>query len=264
RAAKLLEETVKAWRTSGSFNHERLACIRELSYVHGTLGKPAAALDLLEAAAAEVGRTARGDETLRASIDNSTTLALLHYAARSAWQGRTTELDAHCDRAWRFAKDTSDPVVAERAAKIMCIKPSGAKRQVAARELAQRAVDLGRGNRYTPYFMLTLGLAEYRGGRLREADIAFDGALAGGAKIPEIAATSRYMKAMIRQREGNVEAARRLATEAAQVMTSLPEKGSDLDFSIDFNEVITWMICLEAKELVSFEMPVLAAATKND
>ncbi|HVJ80671.1 MAG TPA: tetratricopeptide repeat protein, partial [Planctomycetia bacterium] len=47
RAAKLLEETVKAWRTSGSFNHERLACIRELSYVHGTLGKPAAALDLL-------------------------------------------------------------------------------------------------------------------------------------------------------------------------------------------------------------------------
>ena len=110
--------------------------------------------------------------TLSAADPDDTILAL-RVGALQAWFGQDEEFADTCRRALDFAEGTSDPPVAERMAKICCLRPTqDTTRLESSLALARKAVDLGKNHRGLAWFQMTLGMAEYRGGHFLEADAA--------------------------------------------------------------------------------------------
>jgi tetratricopeptide (TPR) repeat protein len=217
--------------------------------------------------------------------DHPATLAVLddvpwvygEVAAQQAWLGQEQEWAATCERGLSLARDTKSVVVAERVAKMCCLRPSNDKRRRAALLLARHAVEFGKGHPFLPCFKLTLGMAEYRSGDFAKADAALLAAMEAGKDTPfnpDIAGTSAFYRALSLLRQGKPDKARQLATQAAAKMKPLPKDaknpfargGSDQDLILwlakdDKNplahnsddDLILWMAYREAKDAIKFD-----------
>jgi hypothetical protein len=177
-------------------------------------------------------------------------LASITPAATQAWFGQEKEYSATCDGVLKLAKDTKDPMTAERAAKICSLRPSDVKTQDAALVLARRAVELGKGHPLLGHFQMALGMAEYRSGHYATADEALLAASELGKRIYYVSGTAAFYRAMSLFRQGREAEARKVATEASAKMRPLPaDEKSPLVGGANADDLILWMAYKEAKTL---------------
>jgi hypothetical protein len=176
-------------------------------------------------------------------------------AALHAWFGQDDELAAICRRALEYARYSTDPMAAERTAKICSLLPSDDRTQiVAAVALARKAVKLGKGHVYLGYFQMALGMAEYRAGNDTAAEEALRAAAKMGQRNPHIAGTSAFYLAMSLFRQGKQAEAHRLATDAASRMRPLPaDEKNPLTGRSVADDLILWMAFKEARALLKLE-----------
>jgi hypothetical protein len=149
--------------------------------------------------------------------------------------------------------------------KICCLRPTPDEaRRRAALSLARKAVELGKNHEYLNWFLMTLGMAEYRSGHFAEADAALIAADKAAKGNPYISGISAFYRAMSLYRQGKEDEARQLATEAASKMKPLPknEKNPLADNARE-DELILWMAYKEVKAMFKFE-PASSLPSKDE
>jgi WD40 repeat protein/serine/threonine protein kinase len=185
--------------------------------------------------------------------DSTDTLLTIAVAALQAWFGKDAELDVTCRRALEYARYSTDPTTIERMAKICSLRPAAERAQRdAALELARKAVKLGKGHAYMPYFQMNLGMAEYRSGSFAEADAALAAAMNVGKSNLRLVGTSAFYRAMSRFRQGKVDEARAIAIAATAKMKPLPASGqpNPLAGGASADDVILWLALKEAQAVI--------------
>jgi hypothetical protein len=171
----------------------------------------------------------------------------LKLAALQAWFGHDKELADTCGRALESARGTFDPTSWDQLARICCLRPTPDKaRQEATLVLARKAAEF---YKYNGGCQLTLGMAEYRSGHFAEADAALI-----AAKQLGLTGTGAFYRAMSLFRQGKVNEARKLATEAAAKMKPLPkDEKNPLAGGASPYDLTLWLAYKEAKGLIKFE-----------
>ena len=205
------------------------------------------------------------------TADPKDTMLSLQLAALQAWLGHDKELAATRQRILANAEGTEVAVTAERAAKVCSLVPSAGKVELdASIVLARRAVDLGKDNEYLDFFLMALGMAEYRSGHFAEAEVSLTAAMGHGKCHPHgdgrltdfVAGTSSFYRAMSLFRQGKNDEARALATEAAAKMKPLPkDEQNPMAGGADHDDLILWLAYKEAKALIGFDATPAAPAT---
>jgi serine/threonine protein kinase len=265
-ALPLYEELLKLTRAKyGADNPATIWTMNYLAWVCMYAGKPDRTLPLAKEAY-EKAKATWGNESRNTSLLlNSLTEAYVATAAYQTWFGRDKELADTCGDALAFAKSTSDPTTADRAAKICCLRPTPDEtRRQAALALARKAVELGKDHNYFLWFQMGLGMAEYRSDHFAEADAALRETENAAKNNPYLSGTSAFYRAMSLFRQGKKDEARQLATEAATKMKPLPKDEKDplADNATD-NDLILWMAYKEAKALIKYDAAP-APNTEND
>jgi eukaryotic-like serine/threonine-protein kinase len=182
-------------------------------------------------------------------------------AALQAWFGLDTELSSTCGKLLALAKDTQDPLLADKAAKCCSLRQGDPKRCEAALVLARRAVEHGKGSRWLVFFKMALGMAEYRSGHFAEADTALTAAMNDPDTNRTLSSISAFYRAMGLFRRGKTGLARKLATEAAAKMKPLPvDEQKPLLGGADEDDLIMWLAYKEAKAMIPFEATPAAPA----
>jgi hypothetical protein len=199
------------------------------------------------------------------AADPKDTLLSLKVASLQAWFGREKELAATRRRILAFATDTNDATTAERAAKACSILPSPdqAERE-AALALGRTAVKVGKGTAWWDWYLLALGMAEYRSGNYAAADEALLAAEKAGPTNRFVTGTSPFYRALSLFRQGHEGEARKLAITAAAKMKPLPrDEKNPLTGARDHDDLILWLAYKEAKAVIKFE-PVPLLKADND
>ncbi len=200
-ALPLYEETLK-------LTDHTLALMKNFAQAYQTAGKLDLAVPLWE------------QECIANPKD---TLLTIRVAALQAWFGQNDRLKATVARALQFAKETQDPTIAERSAKVCFLCPSEDKDQLnAAVTLARRAVDVGQKNPNLAYFQMALGMAQYRSGLFGEAEKTLAPLLEAQKQNPHIFGTAEFYQAMALFRQGRTGDATKRATITTQGMRPLP------------------------------------------
>jgi eukaryotic-like serine/threonine-protein kinase len=182
-------------------------------------------------------------------------LLSLKVAALQAWFGQDKEYAETCARALDFAKSTSVPATAERAAKVCCLRPmQDSSRQQSSLALARQAVTLGKADPFLPWFQMTLGMAEYRSGNDATADQALRAAAEAGKNNPYLTDLAAFYRAMSLFRQGKADEARKLALAAAATMKPLPKDDNNpLAGNAGHDDLILWLAYKEAKALIELD-----------
>ena len=198
------------------------------------------------------------------------TILSLKVAALQAWFGQDEELAVTRKRVLANAEGAKDPFTADRAARVCSLHPPAGKADLeTAIVLGRRAVDLGKGNDWLDFFLMSLGMAEYRGGHFAEADTSLTAAMDRAKNYPHgdskwndlVAGTSSFYRAMSLFRQGKDAEARKLATEAAAKMRPLPaDEQNPLAGDADNDDLILWMAYKEAKAMIGLADPPAAPA----
>src|SRR5262249_3529810 len=133
------------------------------------------------------------------------------------------EFAATRQRLLAFAKDTTEAATAERAAKACSIVPLTDQAELeAVLALGRTAVKAGQGTESWDWYLLALGMAEYRRGNSAAAGEALRAAEKAGPTNRYVTGTSPFYRAMILFRQGHEGEARKLAIAAAAKMKPLP------------------------------------------
>jgi len=222
-----------------------------------------ALLTKLAAAYQSAGRTREAVPYLAklSAANPADTVLSLQVAPLQAWFGQEKELAATRLRILAFAKDTNDPTTAERAAKACSVRPATDKAELAATlALARKAVKVD--NRQA-WFLLALGMAEFRSGNYAAAEEAMLAAAQADPNNPHVTGTAAFYRAMSLFRQGKQDEARQLAIAAAAKMKPLPADEKNLLANLrvmvggaesDTQEyLITWLAFKEAKALMQPE-----------
>jgi WD40 repeat protein len=185
-------------------------------------------------------------------------------AALQAWFAQDQDLAATCDRVLAVARDTKDPISADRAAKACSLRRlADDKTHAAALILARRAVELGVGakHQYLPFFQLDLGMAEYRSGHFAEADAAL--LEVSRSEFDDVDDTTAFYRAMSLHRLGKTAEARQLAADAAARIKPLPPDPDNPQANgATVDDLILWLAFKEARDLIHFDTrPASAAAS---
>jgi serine/threonine-protein kinase len=211
----------------------------------------------LAAAYQSAGRTREAIPLLvtASAVDPKDTLLSLKVAALQAWFGQEKELAATRQRALAFAKDANDATTAERAAKACTLLPSPDRAELeAALALGRTAVKLGKGTEAWDWYLLALGMAEYRSGNYAAAEEALLAAEKAGPNNRYVTGTSPFYRALSLFRQGREEEARKLAVAAAAKMKPLPrDENNPLAGDPDHDDLILWLAYKEAKATIKFE-----------
>jgi tetratricopeptide (TPR) repeat protein len=185
------------------------------------------------------------------SVKPSSTPLLVQLGALQAWFGMKQQLDATCRRALAHAQETDDPSTADRTVKVCSLRPSADPGELeAALELGRKA---GESGAPWGWFRLAHGMAAFRSGRLTEADQALKAAADqfGDHYGVDIA---RFYLAMSLFKQGKLDEARQVFTEAAANMAPLPadEKNPTAD-GCEYDYPILWLAYKEARDLIGPE-----------
>jgi hypothetical protein len=188
----------------------------------------------------------------RSMLDPSDTELSLRTAALHAWLGNEANHARFCQQILARVQGTQDPVVADRAARAFCLRPSSDPSALnRVLKLAQHAVELGRGHTHMPYYQLTLGMAQLRVGDLAAADNAMIAVEQSTENNTDVRVPARLIRAMILFRQGKVTEARQLFVHAEAEMTRLPDDaGQRLMNGVGSHDLIAWLFYREAKTLL--------------
>jgi eukaryotic-like serine/threonine-protein kinase len=210
----------------------------------------------LAAAYQSAGRTREAIPLLvtASAADPKDTLLSLKVAALQTWFGQEQELAATRRRVLAFAKDTNDATTAERAAKACSLLPSPDTAELeAALALGRTAVKVGKGTEAWDWYLLALGMAEYRTGNYAATEEALLAAEKAGPTNRYVTGTSPFLRAMSLFRQGHEEEARKLAIATAAKMKPLPTDGNNpLAGDPDHDDLILWLVYKEAKAVIKF------------
>ena len=119
------------------------------------------------------------------------------------------------------------------------------------------------------FFLMALGMAEYRSGHFAEAEASLAAAKDRAKSNPHgdgrwaycVAGTSAFYRAMSLFRQGKNDEARKLATEAAAKMKPLPtDEQNPMAGGADHDDLILWLAYKEAKAMIGFAAPPAARA----
>jgi tetratricopeptide (TPR) repeat protein len=193
------------------------------------------------------------------------TLLSLKVAALQAWLGQHTELAATRQRILASANGTNDVTTAERAAKACSLVPSTDRAELeAALALGRTAAKVGKGSEAWDWYLLALGMAEYRRGNYAAAAEALLAAEKAGPTNRFVTGTAPFFRAMALFRQGHAEEARKLAIAAAAKMKPLPtDENNPLAGDADHDDLILWLAYREAMAMIKFE-PVPPQKAEND
>jgi hypothetical protein len=255
-ALKLNEETLALRKAKLGPDHpDTLASMRDLAESYLAAGRVREALPLLAGCSA---------------ADLKDTILSLKVAALQGWFGQDRELAETRRRVLANAEGTEDAGTAERAAKVCSLLPPAGKTEFdASIVLARRGVDLGKDGEWLDFFLMALGMAEYRGGHFAEAEASLTAAMDrakghphGDGKVTDlVAGTSAFYRAMSLFRQGKNDDARKLATEAVAKMKPLPpDEQNPMAGGADHDDLILWLAYKEAKALIGFDAPPAAPA----
>lgn len=186
------------------------------------------------------------------TVNPADTLHALRVAALQVWFAKNDDHAATSRRMLDWARDTQNPLDADRVAKLVCLRAVDDSNVVQeAVELARRAVALGKDQSLLPYFQMALGMAEYRSGRFAEADSALQAAAELGAGIYHVRVASDLYRAMAAHQRGESELARTLLAEASQKMHPLPEnEQAPFAGGRHHDDLIVWLTFREARALL--------------
>ena len=197
-----------------------------------------------------------------AAIFPDFTLGILKLSALQAWLHKESEHAETCRRVLEDAGNTSDPVIAERAAKCYSLIPSSDPRLVGkALTLARRVVDLGQDDPWFCWYLLGLGMAEYRQSNFLSADKALLSAISilsavdeatsnTGAYRPVIRVTARLYLTMSLLHQKKISEARDLFVTVEAQMKCLPVGGQPPKACTDHDDLICGLAYKEAKALL--------------
>jgi eukaryotic-like serine/threonine-protein kinase len=193
------------------------------------------------------------------------TLLSLKVAALQAWFGQENELAATRQRILAFAKDTDGAGTAEHAAKACSIRASTNTAELdAALALARKGVELGKGAEWSEWWLLTLGMAEYRSGNHAAATQALLAAAKAGSNNPIVTGISAFYRAMSLSRQGKSDEARKLAIGAVAQMKPLPTDEQNPPASDAYcDDLILWLAYKEAKAMIHFDAAPAAPETPD-
>ena len=197
-------------------------------------------------------------EASRLSPGNS--LLSLKVAALQAWFEEDAEHAASCARVIGHAESAESADDRERAAKAWCFRPGGDP------SMLPRVLLLARGfperewdEDQLPWYLQTLGMAEFRAGNDDAAESALLKAEAAAEKDnwhpelrPFIQIPSRFIRSMILHRRGKAEEAAELFREAEARMEPLPENAVvSLPSNVTQDQLLYWLFHREARVLIA-------------
>lgn len=193
----------------------------------------------------------------RSAQNPSDTLLALQVAALQVWFDQDADYNETRKRMLSWAASTTDPAVAERVAKIACLKQSPSVLvQQDAFTLAQRAVDLGQESPSLPWFHLSLGMAELRLGNYAAADRSLRSALIEARALDasrrarvEGAGSFYLVMNLVHQGKGN-EAGELFRQTAATIPPPPADKQSPLVSQTAHDDLIVWLAYEEAKRML--------------
>jgi tetratricopeptide (TPR) repeat protein len=180
-------------------------------------------------------------------------------SALQAWFGMEAEQAETCRRMLAWAAD-KDANAAGGVPMLTCLRPIGdAGMRQAALEVARKVATPQAGKPPSPWYQMTLGMAQYRNGMFQEAAdslrsvLKLAAATPGMDKVDLIRGTTNLYLAMSLAQLGKADEARALlaATEAkmkplpADETKPLAEKGTDHD------DLIFWLAYKEAKAMLA-------------
>ncbi len=221
-----------------------------LAWTHAVAGRAKEAFPLLATAIA---------------ADPENLFLSLQLAALQAWFGQDKELAATLERMRAFAKDTEDAETAEHAAKASSILPTTNKAELeASLTLARKAVEVAKGPKYREWYLLALGMAEYRSGNYAAAREALVAAAAAGPNNARATGIAAFYRAMSLFRQGKEKEARKLALAAVAKMKPLPKDDQNpLANKATHDDLILWLAYKEAKAMIQFDAAPTAPATPD-
>ena len=114
---------------------------------------------------------------------------------------------------------------------------------------------LGKGTEAWDWYLMALGMAEFRSGNHAAADEALLAAEKAGPTNRFVTGTSPFYRAMSLFRQGKEEEARKLANAAAAKIKPLPkDENNPLAHGGNHNVLILWLAYKEAKTLIQFDV----------
>ena len=176
----------------------------------------------------------------------------LQMASLRAWLGPAREYEAFTQRLVERAAGEQDPTNAERTAKAASLRAvSNPARAEATLRLAERAVELGQGSAYLPYYQMALGMAQYRQGDFSSAEKTLAALVPAGLPEGIVAGTSAFYRVMALSRLGRHAEARTLFDSAAAVLKPPPEdEKNPLTGGGNADDLILWLVAKEAGDLL--------------
>jgi WD40 repeat protein/tetratricopeptide (TPR) repeat protein len=168
-----------------------------------------------------------------------------------AYLGNTEEYRSVCEGMLKKFGKTSKVAAAELTAKPCLLLPDIIRDLTVVQELAKLAAEAKETFR-SPWYRQTRGLAEYRAGRFAAAVDWCTRSLKGNPWA-DVHASARYILAMALYRQGDVEKARKILTEAVTA-TPLEKAVSHLNKDNWHNWLIVYLLRREAEALLSAEL----------
>jgi serine/threonine protein kinase/tetratricopeptide (TPR) repeat protein len=179
---------------------------------------------------------------------------LLRLGTFLAWFGEDAEYESLRCRLVYAAKGTDKAGLADKFAKVYCLRPStNAVLLAEVLDLERREVALGQNDWYLPFYEMGLGLAEYRNGQYAAA--ASNLAVAeqtAGVRVG-IRGTAPLVRAMSLFRQDKVAEARVVFRQAEAQTPPFPRGPHEPPVymkPVDQETLINWMIYTEAKALI--------------
>jgi WD40 repeat protein/serine/threonine protein kinase len=238
-AIKLQEEVLALLRKMAGPEHPvTIWALENLAYSYDQTGRDTEPISLQEKA-----------------VDPKNTDASLALATWQTWFGRDAAYEVTRRRFVQESEGTDQSTTAERAAKAYCLRSStNAALLTNILHLAQRAVDLGKNDQFSPWNQLTLGLAEYRNSQYAAAEHTLTVAEQTAGEFRDIPGTARLFRAMSLFRQDKPDEARKLFRQAEAQMPPLPahEREPDVEDNLAGKDMlICWLAYKEAKSLLN-------------
>lgn len=159
-------------------------------------------------------------------------------------------------------------VAADRAVKAYSLALSSDPANLAAAlELARRAVELGKEERWLRWYLIGLGMAEFRSVNDAAALTALTSMTPSPSLETELEAppldrtttlkvTSWLYQAMCLFRQGHFSQARTLFNQAEARMRPVPINGQPPRFLVDHDDLVCWLAAKEARTLLDTNGPL--------